>query len=242
MNIIKLNATNSTNDYLKQLVASQDIENFTVVTVQNQTAGRGQMGAQWSVESGKNLTFSVLVKNLLFEANAVFNLNVGVAVSIAQALEVYNIPQLSVKWPNDILAGSKKIGGVLIENSFKSGGAISSVIGIGLNVNQQNFDGLARASSLALVTGHDFDKEEIMHRIIQQIKLTAVKLLNNGEDALWQAYHDRLFKKGVPMTFESNGKRFVGIIQGVNRNGMLEVALEDTSIAQYAIKEVQLLY
>lgn len=152
MNIIKLSAINSTNDYLKKLSAGQYLENFTVVVAEHQTAGKGQMGAKWSVVPGKNLTFSVLIKDLLLEINEIFNLNAAVAISITETLESFNIPDICIKWPNDILAGNKKIGGVLIENSIKNNGEIFSIVGIGLNINQLDFENLPKASSLAVVT------------------------------------------------------------------------------------------
>ena len=242
MNIIKLSAINSTNDYLKELTAKQHVENFTIVVTENQTAGRGQMGAKWNAEPGKNLTFSVLVRDLLLEANHIFNLNVAVAVSITEALESYGIPMLKIKWPNDILAGNKKVGGILIENSFKTGGEIFSVIGIGLNVNQKNFDGLPKASSLSVSAGRDFDKDGVMVAIVQKLQHNVAKLLHNDIRSLWNSYHDKLYKIGVPMPFENEAIRFMGIIKGVTPTGQLEVLLENNTVAQYAIKEVQLLY
>lgn len=242
MNIIKLSAINSTNDYLKQLAATRYTESFTVVIAESQTDGRGQMGAKWDGEPGKNLTFSVLVKDLLLEVNGIFNLNVAVAVSIVQALDTFNIPQLCIKWPNDILAGNKKVGGILIENSFKTGGEIFSVIGIGLNVNQIDFNGLAKASSLSVIAEHDFDKEEVMRAILEKLKHNIARLLHNDTKALWDTYHDKLYKKDLPMPFERAGQKFMGIVKGVTQNGMLQVEMEDDSITEFAIKEVQLLY
>jgi len=243
MNIIKLDATPSTNDFLKALLTNQFVENFTVVTAENQTSGRGQMGAKWEVESGKNLTFSVLVKDVLTEINSIFHLNVLVAVSIIEALEHFNIPNLAIKWPNDILAEHKKIAGVLIENSLKSNGEIFSVVGIGLNVNQKNFDDLPKATSLSTILNHDLDKEAVLVSVIQNLKRN-VALLQIGEyDKFWQTYNKKLFKKGIPMPFEGNdGIRFMGIIQGVSTYGKLEVMLEDDSVVTYDIKEIQMLY
>ncbi len=243
MNIIKLDATPSTNDFLKELLTNQFVENFTVVTAENQTSGRGQMGAKWEVESGKNLTFSVLVKEVLTEINSIFHLNVLVAVSIIEALKDFNIPNLAIKWPNDILAEHKKIAGVLIENSLKSNGEIFSVVGIGLNVNQKNFDGLPKATSLSCLLNHDLDKEAVLVSVIQNLKRN-VALLQIGEyDKFWQTYNQKLFKKGIPMPFEGNdGIRFMGIIQGVSTYGKLEVMLEDDSTVTYDIKEIQMLY
>ncbi len=105
MKLIKLDAIDSTNDYLKQLSSVSVVENFTVVTTKNQTNGKGQMGTIWKSESGKNITFSILIKNILYNYNQIFDLNVVVACSIIQVLEVFSIPNLTVKWPNDIMSG-----------------------------------------------------------------------------------------------------------------------------------------
>jgi BirA family biotin operon repressor/biotin-[acetyl-CoA-carboxylase] ligase len=242
MNIIKLSAINSTNDYLKKLLNTQHVENYTVVVAEHQTAGRGQMGSEWQAEGGKNLTFSVLIKDLLLDVGAIFNLNAAVAVSVVQALETFSVPGLAIKWPNDILAGNKKIGGILIENNIKSDGEIFSIAGIGLNINQENFDGLPKASSLKLIAGKDFDKEAILNAVIITLRRNIAALINKDSKALWDAYHRMLFKKDMPMPFESRGIKFMGIIRGVTGNGNLEVLLEDETIASYSIKEVQLLY
>ena len=120
MSIIKLNAIDSTNDFLKVLSRNQSVDNFTTVVAQKQTNGKGQMGAVWQSEEGKNLIMSVLVKDVLQNVDEIFHLNVAVALSVIQVLEVFNIPNLSVKWPNDIMSDPKKICGILIENSIKS--------------------------------------------------------------------------------------------------------------------------
>ncbi|ESU27613.1 biotin-protein ligase [Flavobacterium limnosediminis JC2902] len=243
MNIIKLDATPSTNDFLKALLTKQFVENFTVVTTENQTSGRGQMGSVWEVESGKNLTFSVLVKDSLLEIHAIFHLNVLVAVSLSEVLEQLKIPYVAIKWPNDILADNKKISGILIENSLKSDGEIISVVGIGLNVNQKNFDNLPKASSLSVILNRELDKDAILVAIVERLKCNIALLQNKEYDLFWSKYSQKLFKKGVPMPFEDNvGVRFMGIIQGVTANGKLEVMLEDDSVKTFDIKEIQMLY
>lgn len=242
MNIIKLSAINSTNDYLKGLTATQFVENFTIVVTENQTGGRGQMGAKWDVEPGKNLTFSVLIKDLLLGINEIFNLNAAVAVSVIEGLESFNISNLSIKWPNDILAGNKKIGGILIENSIKNNGEIFSVVGIGLNVNQKDFDGLPKASSLSIITGVEHDKDAVMAGIVGNLKRNVAAVLNKDTSLIWNKYHNKLYKIGMPMPFEKENQKFMGIIRGVSKCGTLEVQLADDSIASFSIKEVQLLY
>lgn len=243
MNIIKLDAINSTNDYLKGLLQKQFVENFTIVTAENQTNGRGQMGSQWSVEEGKNLTFSVLVKDLLLEINHIFHLNVAVAVSIIEALSFLEIKDLAIKWPNDILAEGKKIGGILIENSIKSDGEIFSVVGIGLNVNQKDFQNLPKASSISILKNTDFDKQEVLVSVLQNLGRNISMVMNKNTEPIWKEYHSYLYKKDIPMPFEDKeGKKFMGIIKGVDKGGKLRVELEDASVKSYEIKEIMMLY
>ena len=242
MLFIKLDAIDSTNDYLKALAMKESLDNYTTVIADKQLKGKGQMGSDWISEEGKNLTMSVLVKSVFATSKTIFNINIAVALSITNVLESLNIPKVAVKWPNDIMAENKKLGGILIENAIKSDGTISSVIGIGLNINQTNFQNLPKATSLLLETQQEFDKEILLRKIVEQLKDTIDKLPSNS-DYLWKCYHDCLFKKGIPMPFElTNGRKIMGIIQRVSQEGMLELLLEDDSIHYFGIKEIQMLY
>ena len=243
MKLIKLDAIDSTNDFLKVLAGSQNLENYTVVTAESQTKGKGQMGAKWVSETGKNLTMSVLIKDSVFEIHHIYNLNVAVSLSVLLALEKFEIPKLAIKWPNDIMSDSKKIAGILIENSIKTDGKIVSIIGIGVNVNQVDFLELPKASSLAVIMNTSFNKEAVLFGIIENIKRTLSKLENNESLDLWMDYNSKLFKKGIPMPFESDKKgKFMGIIQDVTGDGRLRILLEDDSIALFDIKQIQMLY
>lgn len=242
MKLIKLNAIDSTNEFLKGLSNKEDLENFTVVTAENQTKGKGQMGAVWNSEVGKNLIMSVLVKNFLTEINEIFNLNIAVATAVITTLKKQNIPNLSIKWPNDILSANKKIGGILIENSIKSDGTILSIVGLGLNVNQTNFEGLPKASSLAVVMEHELNKEELLSAIVTQLEANVEESKQNPT-SLRQQFVDLLFKKGEPMPFTNQKEeKFMGIIHGISPVGRLQVLLEDDSVAEFDIKEIQMLY
>ena len=201
MQLIKLDAIDSTNEFLKGLSSNQLLENFTVVTAENQTKGKGQMGAIWNSEPSKNLIMSVLVTDFVTDINQIFDINIVVSVSIIQVLQDLNIPELSIKWPNDIMSYNKKIGGILIENSIKSDGSINSIVGLGLNVNQMNFENLPKASSLALICNATFDKEEILLKILENLEQN-VELWFHNSDYFWSFFANRLFKKGVPMPFE----------------------------------------
>lgn len=243
MHIIKLNAIDSTNSYLKELSTKQSVENFTVVVAENQTNGRGQRGANWDVENGKNLTFSVLIKDVLLSFEEVFNLNVVVAVSLFQAFSKLKIPNLAIKWANDILADKKKICGILIENQFKSNSEILSVIGIGINVNQENFKNLPQASSLKNVSGQEWNKDEVLMIFLNQFQNNMNLYKYEGATYFWDVYHQNLFKKNTPIAFEDNlSTKFMGIIRQVLPNGLIQIELEDDSLKLFDIKEIKMLY
>ena len=242
MKLIKLDAIDSTNEFLKGLSNKQDLENFTAVTAEVQTKGKGQMGAVWASEASKNLIMSVLVKDFLRDICQIFNLNIAVSLAVIEVLESFKIPYLSIKWPNDIMSYNKKIGGILIENSIKSDGTIISIVGLGLNVNQTNFENLPKASSLAVICNEKFDKDELLFPICDTIEKN-VKLCKHDSTVLWSDYSNKLYKKGVPMPFSNQMKQnFMGIFQGVSSVGKLLVLLEDGTIAEFDIKEIQMLY
>lgn len=242
MKLIKLDAIDSTNEFLKGLSNKQEVQNFTVVTAETQLKGKGQMGAKWDSESGKNLIMSVLVSGFLFDIEDVFNLNVVVSLAVIQVLESYAIPELSIKWPNDIMSANKKIGGILIENSIKGDGTITSVVGLGLNINQIQFENLPRASSLAVICNSNFDKEEILFQIITKLE-EMILIYKENAVSIWENYSEKLFKIGVPTAFsDEKNQNFMGIITGVSSIGKLKIRLEDDGICEYNLKEVQMLY
>ena len=242
MKVIKLDAIDSTNAFLKGLSSKQKLENFTVVTAETQTNGKGQMGSTWSSQTGKNLIMSVFVKDAIKDINQIYSLNIAVALSVIQGLETFNIPNLSIKWPNDIMSYNFKIGGLLIENSIKSDGTLSSIVGLGLNINQINFDNLPKASSMAKICKAQFDKEAVLFSIIEKLKIN-MEHLHADADIMWSEYSKLLFKKGVPMPFkDSSDLNFMGIIQGVSSVGNLQLLLEDDCVKEYSLKEIQMLY
>ncbi len=222
---------------------NQYVENFTIVSTDNQTKGKGQVGAVWNSEAGKNLTFSVLVKDVIVESVSVFILNTLVSISIIKALEKFKINNLAIKWPNDILSDQKKIAGILIENIFKGNNEIVSIVGIGLNVNQFYFDNLPQASSLAILNNKEFDKDLILTEVHHQLKFHCTQIANSVKKDFWKEYHDYLFKKSIPSVFlDIDNHKFMGIIKGVSKFGKLQVILDDDSIKEFDLKEIKMLY
>ena len=243
MNIIKLNAIDSTNDFLKKLSREQQLVNFTVVTAINQTKGRGQMGALWQSEIGKNLTISILVTNKVIDVSAIYDLNIAVALSVLTVLKSMHISNLSIKWPNDIMAGDKKIGGILIENRIKSTVDIESVVGIGLNVNQRNFDNLNNATSLFIVSGLEFDLDAIISKIVSKLQQNCELISLKKQAQLWYEYHKNLYKIDVLSVFEDQFQnRFTGKIIGVTAQGQLDIADNENVHRLYGIKEIKMIF
>lgn len=243
MRIVKLDATDSTNQYLKELLLSKEVEDFTVVTAKKQLKGRGQMGAKWESESGKNLTISILKKFNQFPIANQFLLNICVSLAVLDTLKELSVPDLSVKWPNDILSGTSKVCGILIENILVGSQIQTSILGIGLNVNQLTFNNLSNASSLKLLLGRTLNTDELLHKILEHLKTNFQKVEENAKNELWEAYESKLFRKGKPSTFKNaKGFRFMGFIKTISPEGKLVVELEDAVLTEFDLKEIQLLY
>jgi BirA family biotin operon repressor/biotin-[acetyl-CoA-carboxylase] ligase len=242
MRIIKLNAIDSTNSFLKEMVYNQAVDDYTVVVADYQTNGRGQMGTVWDSDKGKNLMFSVFKDLSIHDVEFPFYICMAISLAILKTFKTFNIPNLSIKWPNDILSADKKICGILIENVIKNR-LNSTIIGIGINVNQTEFDELPQASSMRKITGVHYDLDEILQRIIQHTKEYSSILQEGDYDTVKSEYEDNLFRKDKPSTFKtSDGDLFSGFIIGVTKYGKLQVLLEDEIVKKFDLKEINLLY
>ncbi len=243
MQIIKLNATDSTNLYLKDLMNIKSLEDYTIVVAEKQRLGRGQMGTKWESKPFKNLTFSVLRKIDSGEVTNPFILNICVSLAVYTLLSKLQLPDLKIKWPNDILSGNFKICGILIENILSGNRILASVIGIGLNVNQTTFNNLQNVSSLKLLTGKTFNLDHLLAEFQSVLKQTFLELDEKGAVKMQKKYENVLFRKDKPSTFKDNeGNLFMGFIQGVSNEGRLVVTLEDNIKKEFDLKAISLLY
>ena len=133
--VIKFDAIGSTNKYLKKLYLKKSIQDRLLVITNNQFNGKGQKNNKWLSEPNKNLTFSFykILKNRKIQNP--FTLNCIISLSVLKVLKQFGVPNLKVKWPNDILSDTKKISGILIENFYRQNFLYSSIIGVGININ-----------------------------------------------------------------------------------------------------------
>ena len=241
MHLIKLDATRSTNEFLKDLWQNNQAKDRTIVWAMDQYGGRGQQGTIWTSEAGKNLTFSVLCLFDDLDIKDQFLLNEAVSISIYEALKELGIPELCIKWPNDIMSGADKICGVLIENIVKAQNLKSAVIGIGINVNQEEFIDLPRASSLKLKGGIEYDLEEVLKLVVYQLELQLALIQSADHANLKSAYEQAMYRINVVSSFEhSHGSISNGIIRGISNTGELLVEMED-SLQSFGMKEIKLL-
>lgn len=240
--IYKIDAISSTNDYLKQLYLKKNIyDNFLIIT-NNQTEGKGQGGSSWESEPKKNLTLSIykdLKKNKLKNP---FIINLIISISIIETLKKYNLPNLKIKWPNDILSASKKISGILIENFFQREFLISSIIGIGLNVNQISFKKAKNAISIASIKKKKIDLTEVLNILTKKISLKFHEIDNLKINDLINEYESLLFKKDKFSKFNINNKLIDGRILGVNQSGKLKVKIGNEIIREYNSSEIKIIY
>ncbi|MEL6812848.1 MAG: biotin--[acetyl-CoA-carboxylase] ligase [Bacteroidota bacterium] len=243
MKIIKLDAIDSTNDHLKALSKKVILDDATIVTAKNQTKGKGQRQAFWHIEVGKSLAFSVFKKFKGWPAVRAFEINCAVALGLLNGLERLGVENICVKWPNDILSDRKKLCGILIENQLKSDVVVSSIIGIGLNVNNETFPELPQASSLYLTQGRKFDLDEVLMVLTKTVLSEIEKLEVRKPESLYSAYESRLFRLHQVAAFENaNGEIFNGILRGVSPEGELLLEQEDEGVHSYGIKEIKFIY
>ncbi len=242
MKIIKLNAIDSTSSFLKELSKHSTIENYTVVVANTQSKGRGQQTNTWVSEPYKNLTMSVFVTDLDLKINYQKYLNFAVSLAVFDLLKYQNISGLAIKWPNDIMAVHQKICGILIENIIKNHKIKSSIIGIGLNVNQIDFpDFLRLATSLKLMTNKHYNIDALLKEFLSHLKKRIALLQSRAYHQLETDYLQVLYKKNSPTMFkDSQAHLFMGKIIGISTSGNLLIELENETVKEFGIKEVSL--
>jgi len=243
LKIIKLNATDSTNSYLKQLAKETRLQDKTVVVAEIQLSGRGQMGNGWVSRKEESLTFSVFKEFSGLFANRQFILSMAVSLAISEVLRGLNVPNIAVKWPNDIMSANKKIGGILIENVLEGSSVKYAVIGIGLNLNETDFPNLPQASSMKLETGSHFNLDEVLNLVLKSVFRKLENLSVQDFSEMKKHYENNLFQKDKVSVFENpDGLRFNGIIKGVSEIGELLMETEVTSLKKFQLKELKFIY
>ena len=232
----------STNLYAQELISKTKPIEGTAISAAHQTQGRGQIGSKWVSEPDKNLIVSVILYPKFLLPTQQFKLSQAVSLAVFHTVAHYIDPALiTIKWPNDIYVRHKKIAGILIQNAVSRKNIQSSIIGLGLNVNQQSYpDDLKNPTSLTLETGKSFPLKMIYPVFFQYLEQFYLKLKNRQWNSLETQYLKNLYRFGMESQFiiNTDTPRIVrGNITGVSPLGQLNVSI-DGQEQLFNVKEI----
>jgi BirA family biotin operon repressor/biotin-[acetyl-CoA-carboxylase] ligase len=237
--VIYLPTCHSTNDIAAELVRSGASMEGAVVITDDQTKGRGQRGTTWVAQQGMNLTLSVVFIPVFLPIAEQFLISQAMALGISSYLRNYS-DKVKIKWPNDIYIDNKKICGTLIENSVQGRSLASSVVGIGVNINQSVFDN-PRATSLAQIFGHHFILNEEFSKLVHHLDAWYLKLKSiKHREEIKRAYLENLFGYNQSCLFRYQNEIVSGIVTGITNYGKICIRFEnDSEIKELDLKEVE---
>ena len=245
-NILRFDTLESTNSYAIELLKNERLTEGTLIIASHQTKGRGQRGNDWDSESGKNLTFSLVINPTFLDFSKQFYLSKITALAIYDCLTyVLSSSQydVNIKWPNDILLNNRKIAGILIESQFYRQKIHHSVVGIGINVNQTTFsDKLPVATSIRNEIQEKLDLNFILNSFCSFFESWYLKLRAGKFDLISKEYLQRLFFFQSEVKFLKNDLEYKGKILDVNEDGKLCVESDEGVILYYEMKEIKILY
>ena len=232
-----LEKVNSTNLYLGGLTRNFSKDGL-VVAAKFQSEGRGQRGNSWESNAGENLTFSILIFPKFLEVQKQFLISKVASMGVFDVISSL-VPNVSIKWPNDIYIQNCKVGGILIENSFSSDFMDSCIIGIGVNVNQLNFtDELPNPTSLRRVTGENYNVNELLKLFIDSLNKRYQQLIDGEWETLSKDYFQSLYHKNDYYNYKAKGKKFTARVVDVRESGELVLETTEGKTLEFGFKEV----
>ena len=237
-----LDTTTSTNDDARD----EKYHEWDVVWADFQTAGRGQRGHEWHSRRGENLTFSVVLEPTFVAVAEQFAVSEVVALSLVDMLADYGI-EARIKWTNDIYVGDRKLVGILIEHSLAATTLRRTIVGVGINVNQTEFDtSLPNPVSMAQLLGREFEAEEVLHCFLKHLQCNyeALREIQNAkckmQNLLHLRYNELLYRLGEFHTYAlPSGDRFEAKILGTASSGALQLENKKKEIKEYLFKEIE---
>ncbi|MDR2682866.1 MAG: biotin--[acetyl-CoA-carboxylase] ligase [Dysgonamonadaceae bacterium] len=243
MHLIRVPTTPSTNRLLRELTGNgtNALEEGALVAAETQTAGRGQAGTFWEAEPGKNLTCSLVLYPAFLSSQQSFLLSEVVALGVKDTLDAAaaSLAPFAIKWPNDIYYENRKIAGILIENDWMNGQITRSIVGIGVNVNQEVFTSDApHPVSLKQLLGTSVPLDELLEQMHQRILQGYQKLKDGAFEPVVTAYHDALYRKTGFHSYQDVHGVFRAQIQSVSADGRLHLTTDAGEARSYAFKEV----
>ncbi|NVN95920.1 MAG: biotin--[acetyl-CoA-carboxylase] ligase [Bacteroidetes bacterium] len=242
--IIKLANTNSTNEFAADLLNNKDVAEGTIIWAISQTKGKGQKGNSWESEDGKNLTFSLILHPAKLDPSRQFLLNKAISLGVIDFFKTkIDETLVKIKWPNDIYVGKCKIAGILIENEILASTIQSSIVGIGLNINQLIFsNNLPNPTSLRLILGTELDTEEVLIELLNKIEERIIKLYNNDIQFINIDYLNNLLYYRVYNNYLLSGEKIEAMILDISEYGQLIIQKNNNEIIKCNFKEIIFLH
>ncbi|MDR2042042.1 MAG: biotin--[acetyl-CoA-carboxylase] ligase [Tannerella sp.] len=239
--VIYLEETDSTNREIRTRAEAGELMNESALMAAFQTAGRGQAGSSWESEAGRNLLCSLLYCPVGLPAAQSFVLAEMAALSVKHILDRH-VLAVTVKWPNDIYWHSRKIGGILIENEFDGNRVTRSIIGIGLNLNQEIFRSDApNPTSLSQITGLRYAPQEMLEALRVEFHRLAGRLESDGQERIHREYMEAQYRNDGFYPYKDTGGRFEARLRAIEPSGHLLLERRDGAVSRYAFREVRYL-
>lgn len=240
--IIRLSSVGSTNNYTANLLRTQNVSEGTVILALNQSSGRGQLQNTWVSEPGANLTLSVVLKPMFIGVEQQFALSQVVAIALIQTLKNVGVTDVAIKWPNDILAGNKKVAGVLVENTLIGKQIAHAIVGVGLNVNQQDFNQLPYATSISKILDRVLNLDEVLDELMGQLNFWYMQLQQKKFEQIKQGYLNHLIGLHKPLLyFVGNNPELFEIVD-VEQSGRVVVKNQKGELSSFNFQELKLDY
>ena len=228
--------TESTNALIRKRLTTEDLPEMFVLRTGFQSAGKGQQGNSWESEAGKNLLFSMLLKPNNIAVDKQFIVSQMISLAIKKVLDQF-AEGFSIKWPNDIYWNDKKIAGILIENTLQANKIKWMIVGVGLNVNQQNFVSNApNPISLFNIVGKELPINEVLENILfvfEQLYRT------NDAVVIREEYLENLYRGAGFHKFKAENQIFEAQITNIFPDGQIELETTTDEILKFYFKEVE---
>jgi BirA family biotin operon repressor/biotin-[acetyl-CoA-carboxylase] ligase len=241
---IELRTVDSTNLYSGRLLIKNSVVEGTIIFAHEQTSGKGQGDNTWESEPGQNATFSFVLFPDFLQPEKQFLLNKAISLGVTDFLLSVVVEQkLSIKWPNDIYAGNRKIGGILIQNTICGTKFKSCIAGVGLNINQEMFNpGLPNPVSLKQLTGKDYNVKDAVYLIAACIDERYQQLKRGDTESLGREYQDKLLWINEWKNFSVNKKLIKGKIKGVDEFGILVFEIRNGTSRYFHHGEIEFVF
>lgn len=237
---IHLNETVSTNNYAAEILRQVGAIEGTVITADYQSQGRGQRERHWQSAPGENLLCTFILKPTWLQIDQQFLLNKAIALAVHDTADAFSPGSfIRIKWPNDILLENRKLSGVLVENTVQSGQIVSTLAGIGFNVNQMSFEeGSGKPVSLKLELGVSIDLKHVLETLSSFLEGWYLRLKSGKFDQIEKAYDTALWRKDEWQLFKSGEEQFEGKIIGSDTMGKLKIEKRNAEVKSFSHGEI----